>query len=187
MRYNIEIYNEVKEQIIRELKENPKTTIPEFVQFFNEKHNTNYNYIFFYNVIRINHLWKYIIKSREHQTLYRLLENQDLKELLFKYSGLNLTIKEITEIIYEELGFSITNYALKRLISFYNLDYKERNLQINQTNPLTERQKLQILHYCKQQGLDFNNLSVSELFRIYKHFKYSYLEYVIFKSLNTNK
>jgi len=77
------------------------------------------------------------------------LENQDLKELLFKYSGLNLTIKEITEIIYEELGFSITNYALKRLISFYNLDYKERNLQINQTNPLTENQKIKIIHYCK--------------------------------------
>lgn len=180
-------YNHIeRDLVINEVKTSNKKTIPEFVKYLNDKYNVQEQYGFIYHIIRAENLFSYFSFTKEHQTLNRLLENQELKTLLFKYNGCDLKLKDIKEIIKEELNFKITKYALKRIISYYRLNYiTDRSLKYS-TNykDLSNRQKIKLLQYCKNNNIDWEAVTYKELKELYDTFNYPYLENLIFSMFN---
>ena len=176
-----------KNLIIQELKENQSKTIPEFQEYFNQKYSTNEPYSVFYNIIKTENLWNYITKTKQHESLDNLVQNEELRDILFSYKDFNIKVTDLSKIIEEETGVKYTKYTLKRLIAYYNLNYiVERNRDIKKPNKLTIFQKIKIIKYCNKYNIDFNNLTVKNLLDLYKKFQYNYIEYILFKTLNKN-
>lgn len=176
-----------KDLVINELKNNPQESVPQFVQYLNTKYNINEHYSYVYSIIKKNNLWNYIKKSKEHNTLNRLLENQDLITVVKKYSGNNIQIKDLIDIVKTEINMKISSYALKRLINYFRLDYiTDKHMYYKTNNELTNKQKKHLINYCNKHNININNLKYQDIKLLYTVFEYEYLYNLMF-SLFTNK
>lgn len=175
--------------IVSELKNNPTETIPDFIDYLNTKYNFNEHYTYIYQVIKRNDLWEFITKTKPHNTFDRLIENEQLKDILFTYSGFEIKLIDLLKIIQKETGKKYTKYSIKRLISYYNLEYiTERQVKLQtQEDRLNYKQKSNIIRYCFTKNININRLSIKDLFHLYNTFQYEYLANVIFEIMNKNK
>ena len=170
-----------KDLVINELKNNPQESVPQFVQYLNTKYNINEHYSYVYSIIKKNNLWNYIKKSKEHNTLNRLLENQDLITVVKKYSGNNIQIKDLIDIVKTEINMKISSYALKRLINYFRLDYiTDKHMYYKTNNELTNKQKKHLINYCNKHNININNLKYQDIKLLYTVFEYEYLYNLMF-------
>ena len=175
--------------VIDEIKTSNKRTIPEFQEYFNQKYSTNEPYSVFYNIIKTENLWNYITKTKQHESLENLVQNEELRDILFRYSSYNIKVTDLSKIIEDEIGKRFTKYTLKRLIAYYNLDYiVEREIKLQtQEDKLTYKQKSLLITYCHNKKIDINNLSIKDLFHLYNTFQYEFLANKLFEIMNKNK
>ena len=170
--------------IIQELYLNPSNTIPAFLNFLNQKYNFNEKYQYVYQIIKRNNLWQFITKTKQHESLDNLVQNEELRDILFKYSGYNIKINDLSKIIEEETGQKYTKYSLKRLINYYRLDYITERITKTESDDLSQKQKMKLIIYCNKNNIDINHINYKDLKQLYNIFHYNYIANLMFTMFN---
>lgn len=150
-------------------------------------HNTLENYAHLFSVIKKYNLHGYVKKLCSKKRLDSFLNDEFLKELLFKISKPQRTLNNYKNIL-EQHDYFISKYRIERLLKYYRIPYfkteyddiKRKHMKIYQY------QKNNIVQYCDKKGWNINKLNFKQVLKLYQVFEYEWLYVSIQKTLFQN-
>lgn len=151
----------------------------DFINDFNTKYNTNITYIQVYHFLKSKNMVHKLI-NKEHNKLEQLLTNEKLLRILNEYSGEDLCLKNILDIV-KSAKIKCSYYMLQKVIKILDLDFKTKPQYNLQERRLSDFQKRKLQIYCKEQNIDIKHVTYQELRKLYEKFKYNYLADLLFE------
>lgn len=172
-----------KEIIIDIIKSNPNNSINQILNIIEQKYNFKETYSYVYWISQTTNIENYV-KLTKIKSWKILQYNDQLKKILFKYSGNNISLLNLINIVEEETGIKYSKHILKQLIQHFKLEYIIEHKNKIKKSSLSFYQIQRLTNYCKTHNINMNHLKYKELRILYNVFQYDYLSDLMFFYVN---